>query len=66
MELNLAQAKAHGSELVKYHEGDEVLRKADIQIKSLTADDQKEELGGILKNKLVNEDEIQRKLRSGN
>ena len=65
MELNLAQATAHGSELVKKHEGDDILRKDDIRVKS-SAGVQKEELGDIMKTKLVNEDEIQRKLRSGN
>lgn len=41
------------------------MRKDDIRVKS-SAGVQKEELGDIIKTKLVNEDEIQRKLRSGN
>ena len=66
MELKMAQVKEHGPESAKNLVGDGVLRKADIQSKSSAAGAQQDELDEIIKNKLVNEDEIQRKLRSGN
>jgi len=66
MELKMAQVKEHGPELAKNLVGDGVSRRADIQSKGSATGAQQDELDEIIKNKLVNEDEIQRKLRSCN